>query len=88
MDGDRDSASDWSPVADRFYRGTIESLSQGTQRGVIRSANGREVPFSFAHVVLVGQLQRCEDLSEGMSVGFDVSQTSNGLVVAVICPGD
>ena len=69
---------------DRFYRGTVLKLSPGAQRGTIRSASGRNIPFVFPHVTLVGSRRRFEDLSEGLQVGFDVSWTSKGLRVSVI----
>ena len=75
--GDRDSS-------ERFYRGTILTLSPGAQRGTIRSASGRNIPFVFPYVTLLGPRRRFEDLSEGLQVGFDVSWTSKGLRVSVI----
>ena len=56
--------------------------------GVVRSGNGREIPFTFQHVTLVGQARSFEDLREGMAVGFDVGWTSKGLVVTVLQTGD
>jgi hypothetical protein len=68
----------------RFYRGQILKLSSGAQRGTIRSASGRNIPFFFAYVTMVGPRRRFEDLREGLEVGFDVSWTSKGLRVSVI----
>lgn len=79
---DSETPSDAKP--DQFYRGTIEKLFQGTQMGVVRSFNGREIPFAFMHVIMVGGIRRFEDLHEGMLVGFDVGWTSHGLRVTVI----
>lgn len=73
---------------DKFYRGTIEKLFRGSQAGVVRSGNGREIPFTFLHVVMVGSVRRFEDLREGMPVGFDVGWTSKGLRVTVIQASD
>jgi hypothetical protein len=77
-----------SPAADeprdKFYRGRIKKLFQGSQMGIVRSGNGREIPFTFRHVTMVGHARRFEDLREGMSVGFDVGWTSKGLVVTVL----
>ncbi len=64
---------------DKFYRGTIYTLHRGAQRGTIRSANGREIPFIFVHVTMLGRHRRFEDLHEGVQVGYDVSWTSRGL---------
>lgn len=73
---------------DKFYRGKIKRLFQGTQMGVVRSGNGRDIPFTFLHVTMLGHARRFEDLREGMSVGFDVGWTSKGLVVTVLYTGD
>lgn len=77
-----------SPAADeprdKFYRGRIKKLFHGSQMGVVRSGNGRDIPFTFRHVTMVGSAHRFEDLREGMVVGFDVGWTSKGLVVTVL----
>ena len=69
---------------DKFYRGTILKLSRGAQRGTVRSASGRNIPFIFIHVNMVGPHRRFDDLREGLEVGYDVSWTSKGLRVSVI----
>ncbi len=81
---DTESPANEAVLTDKFYRGTIVKLFQGAQMGVIRSENGREVSFTFPHVVMVGTLRHFDDLQERMSVGFDVGWTSNGLRVTVI----
>jgi hypothetical protein len=77
-----------SPAADaprdKFYRGRIKKLFHGTEMGIVRSGNGRELPFTFRHVTRVGGVRRFDELREGMSVGFDVGWTSKGLVVTVL----
>lgn len=70
--------------AERFYAGTIKKLYVGSGMGVVRSATGREIPFSAIHVILAGSIRRFEDLREGMTVGFDVGWTSKGLRVTVL----
>jgi len=80
--------SDPDVTVDKFYRGTIIKLQRGAPGGVVRSASGRDVPFTFAFVTMVGSVQRFEDLREGMHVGYDVSWTSKGLRVSVIRVGD
>lgn len=72
------------PGADRFYPGTIKKLFIGTGMGIVRSATGREIPFSSLHVILTGRIRHFDDLREGMTVGFDVGWTSNGLRVTVL----
>jgi cold shock CspA family protein len=79
-----DDAADAVESADKYYRGTIHKLSRSAQRGTIRSASGRNIPFMFMHVTMVGPHQRFEDLREGQDVGYDVSWTSKGLRVSVI----
>ncbi len=69
---------------DKFYRGTICKLQRNAQRGSIRSGSGREIPFVFQYVTMLGPHRRFEDLVEAMEVGYDVSWTSRGLRVSVI----
>jgi hypothetical protein len=69
---------------DRFYRGTVHALQRGAQRGMIRAASGREIPFVFAHTTMLGPHRHFDDLYEGLRVGYDVSWTSKGLRVSVI----
>jgi hypothetical protein len=85
---DEDGAGASPPPEDKFYRGTIERLFRGSRSGVVRSGNGREIPFTFLHVVMVGAVRRFEDLREGMPVGFDVGWTAKGLRVTVIRAAD
>lgn len=69
---------------DNFYHGIVCALQRGAQRGTIRSASGREIPFVFAHVTMLGSRRRFGELYEGLQIGFDVSWTSKGLRVCVI----
>jgi hypothetical protein len=69
---------------DRFYQGVIHSLQRGAQRGTIRAASGRDIPFVFAYVTMLGPHRNFDDLYEGLRVGYDVSWTSRGLRVSVI----
>ena len=71
-------------LAGKFYRGTILKLFPGAQSGVIRSETGREIPFTFAFVDVLGERRRFDDLQLGMKVGFDVAWTSKGLCVSVL----
>lgn len=72
------------PVEERFYQGRILRLSSGKQTGVVRSVNGRDIPFIFAFVVMLGDKTRFEDLHVGTAVGYDVSWTSHGLRVSMM----
>lgn len=81
-----DSAEDGlGPFAEqKFYRGTLLKLQRGRQKGILRTAAGKEIPFDFLHASLVGEGHRWDDLREGMEVGYDVGWTSHGLRVTVI----
>ena len=70
--------------SDKYYQGVVHKISRSAQRGTIRSASGRNIPFIFMHVTMVGPHQRFENLREGQQVGYDVSWTSKGLRVSVI----
>ncbi len=83
MDDQVLAAVDGEP-GDKFYHGTVAKLYRGAERGVIRAPSGREIPFTFAHVTMIGTRRRFEDLREGLDVGYDVSWTSKGLRVNVI----
>ncbi len=76
---------------DNFYRGMILKLDRARGRGVVRAHSGREFPFQFPFVEVVGAplggaMPGIELLNEGDSVGFDVGWTSKGLRVTVINP--
>lgn len=70
--------------ADFFHHGVVTKLFPSNNLGLIRTQNGREVPFSFDLVILVGEVQKPADLREGAEVGYDVGWTSNGLRVTKI----
>jgi hypothetical protein len=67
-----------------FYRGVVCKLHRSPERGRIRTANGREIPFQFLHVTMIGVARRFSDLREGLVVGYDVSWTAKGLRVSSI----
>jgi hypothetical protein len=74
-----------------FYQGMILSLDRARGRGVVRSHSGREVPFEFPHVRVLGAgiggtTPGIDMLREGDVVGFDVGWTSKGLRVTTIQP--
>ncbi len=92
-------ASRWTVVDDydserfpgNFYRGMIMRLDRTRGRGVVRSHSGKEIPFEFPFVSVVGaeiggNMPGIELLREGDSVGFDVGWTSRGLRVTTIRP--
>jgi cold shock CspA family protein len=70
---------------DLFYHGVISKIFWRNETGVIHSDTGKDVPFAFPFVTLLGvPRQDIQFLREGMRVGFDVNQTSKGLRVSVI----
>ena len=69
---------------ERYYRGTIVKLYAGSERGLVHSASGRNIPFSFMFVTMLGPRRRFADLRVGQEIGFDVSHTSHGLRVSTI----
>lgn len=76
---------------DNFYRGMIMRLDRARGRGIVRSHQGREVPFEFPFVEVVsapigGKMPGIDLLNEGDSIGFDVGWTSRGLRVTAIKP--
>ena len=76
---------------DNFYRGMILRLDRARGRGAVRSHQGREVPFQFPFVQVVGaplggRFPGIDFLNEGDSVDFDVGWTSSGLRVTLIKP--
>ncbi len=79
-----DSDGEASGLSEYFYHGVILRLFPGRRAGVIRTGNGREVPFSFSTVDLLGGDRNFDNLYEGMRVGFDLTRTANGLRVTKI----
>lgn len=66
---------------DLFHHGVISKLFPSNNLGLVRTESGREVPFSFDLVILLGDVKKPSDLKEGQAVGYDVGWTSNGLRV-------
>ena len=81
---DESDIPDAGESSEKYYRGVVLKLSRSAQRGTIRSASGRNIPFIFMHVTMLGPHHRFEDLREGLEIGYDVSWTSKGLRVSVI----
>jgi len=70
---------------DKFYHGVVGKIFWSNGSGVIRSASGKDIPFVFPYVTLIGvPRQDIHFLREGMRVGFDVGWTSKGLRATVI----
>jgi len=74
---------------DRYHRGVITRVYYGSDSGLLRShATGREFRFRGALVEVRGPIPRVGGLREGMEVGFDLSRTSSGTWVSLICVFD
>ena len=69
---------------DLFHQGVISKLFPSNNMGLVRAESGREIPFSFEFVVLLGEAKRPSDLKEGQEVGYDLGWTSKGLRVTKI----
>jgi len=69
---------------DLFHHGVISKLFPSNNLGVVRTESGREVQFAYDLIVLVGEIQKPEELREGMVVGYDLGWTSKGLRVTKI----
>lgn len=69
---------------DLFHHGTISKLFPGNNMGLVRTESGREIPFSFQFVILLGPVTKPGELKEGQPVGYDLGWTSGGLRVTKI----
>ena len=77
--------NDGEQPRDNFYHGVISKIFWSNETGVIHSDSGKEVPFIFAFVTLLGApRQDINFLRPGMRVGFDVGWTSKGLRASTI----
>lgn len=86
-DGNADAAGE-GPVPeeqpDLYYHGIIRRLSPRKATGVVRTASGRDVRFSYQMVLMSGPVKSPKGLREGMVVGYDLGWTSHGLRVIKI----
>ena len=69
---------------DLFHQGVISKLFPSNNMGLVRGESGREVPFSFEFVELLGEAKKPSELREGQEVGYDLGWTSKGLRVTKI----
>jgi hypothetical protein len=72
-----------------FYSGLLVRLDR--VRGLVRANSGREIPFEFPFVAVLGasiggRMPGVELLHEGDTIRFDVGWTSKGLRVTTIKP--
>lgn len=71
-------------IEDLFHHGFISKLFPSNNIGLVRTESGREIPFSFQFVILLGPVSEPGDLKEGQAVGYDLGWTSSGLRVTKI----
>ena len=57
---------------DLYYHGIVTRLSPRKNTGVVRTASGREVKFSYQMVLMSGPVDSPKGLREGMVVGYDL----------------
>lgn len=76
-----DAITDLKNRSDLFYQGVISRLFPKNSMGIVRTASGREIAFSYNMVIILGGSQDPNDLQEGQKVGYDLGWTSNGLRV-------
>ncbi|MGH7948066.1 MAG: hypothetical protein ACREQF_02430 [Candidatus Binataceae bacterium] len=74
-----------------FYQGMILRLDRARGKGVVRSHSGKDIPFEFPFVSVVGapiggRMPGIDLLAEGQSVSYDVGWTSKGLRITSIKP--
>ena len=70
--------------SDLYYPGIVRRLSPRTGTGVIRTASGRDVRFSYQMVQMAGPERSPKGLREGMVVGYDLGWGGHGLRVTKI----
>lgn len=69
---------------DLYYHGIVARLSPRKNTGVVRTASGREVQFSYQMVLMSGPVTSPKGLREGMVVGYDLGWGRHGLRVTKI----
>ena len=70
--------------SDLYYHGIIRRLSHRKGTGVVRTASGKEVRFSYQMVLMSGPVRSPKGLREGMVVGYDLGWGGHGLRVTKI----
>lgn len=85
MEKDTQQTPEGEQSRDHFYHGVIHKVFLGNETGLVRSDSGKEIPFVFPFLTLIGApRQDIRFLTEGMRVGFDVGWTSTGLRISII----
>src|SRR5215213_2653939 len=67
-----------------YHHGMITKLFPSNNTGIVRTESGRELPFSYEFVILLGRAKSTLDLREGEAVGYDLGWTPKGIMVTKI----
>jgi hypothetical protein len=67
-----------------YHQGVITRLFPSNNTGIVRTESGRELPFSYEFVILLGRAKSPLDLTEGEKVGYDLGWTPRGIMVTKI----
>jgi len=67
-----------------YHQGVITKLFPSNNTGIVRTESGREVPFSYEFVILLGRAQSPLDLKEGEAVGYDLGWAPKGIMITKI----
>jgi len=71
-------------VESAYHQGVITKLFPSNNTGIVRTESGRELPFSYEFVILVGRAKSPLDLKEGETVGYDLGWTPRGMRITKI----
>ena len=69
---------------DSYHHGVVTKLFPSNNTGIVRTESGREVPFSYEFVILLGRAQSPLDLKEGEAVGYDLGWAPKGITITKI----
>jgi hypothetical protein len=72
------------PGESSYHHGMITKLFPSNNTGIVRTESGRELPFSYEFVILLGRAQSTLDLREGETIGYDLGWTPKGIMVTKI----
>jgi cold shock CspA family protein len=85
VEKEKELANDGERQGDLFYHGIVSKIFWSSESGIIRSESGKEFPFAFPFVKVLGVPRPdIRFLREGMRVGFDVGRTPKGLCATLI----
>jgi hypothetical protein len=79
-----DDAYKTSGVESAYHKGVVTKLFPSNNTGIVRTESGRELPFSYEFVILVGRAKSPLDLKEGETIGYDLGWTPRGMRITKI----